>query len=88
MLGKAETAGMKVNRQCLQSRCYRPDPHGPSQEPNKGFWRFRGRHVQGIPADSRMHSSVWGRRESTANEYSPKDLLDRDLGQIVELRVP
>ena len=84
MLGKAEAVGMEVNRRRLRSRRYRPDPHGPSQESYTGFWRFRGQHVRVIPAGSKIHGSVWNRQANTANEYSPKNLPDADLVQIVE----
>ena len=40
MLGKAEEAGMEVDRRRLGGRRCWPDPHGESQESYTGFWRY------------------------------------------------
>ncbi|MCY4595328.1 MAG: DUF2235 domain-containing protein [Bryobacterales bacterium] len=84
MLGKAEAAGLEINRRRLRSPRYRPDPNGPSQESYTGFWRFRGEHVRHIPGGSKVHRSVWDRRDNGANAYSPENLPNRDLVRTVE----
>ena len=84
MLGKAEAAGMEVDRRRLRGARYRPDPHGDSQESHTGFWRFRGEHVRDLPAGSKVHASVWTRRSERANGYRPPNLPDRKQVETVD----
>ena len=77
MLGKAEAAGMEVDRARLSTARYRPNPHGESQESYTGFWHFRGEHVREIGAGSKVHASVWTRRSERANGYQPRNLPRR-----------
>ena len=84
MLGKAVTARMEVDRRRLESRRYRPDPHGESQESYRGFWQFRGEHVREIRPESKVHSSVWVRRAELSNHYAPDNLPDRASVVVVD----
>ena len=76
MLGKAEAAGLEIDRRRLAGSRYRPDPNDESQESYKGFWQFRGEHIRDIPPRSKVHASVWTRRAEPSNRYDPDNLPD------------
>ena len=84
MVNRAEAQGMEVDQRRLRSMRYKPNPHDESQESYTGFWVIRGRAVRNIPAGSRVHRSVWERKDQRSNHYSPANLPDRNRVQTVE----
>lgn len=82
MLNHAKARGLKINEAELDKRA--GDPHDKLYNSRTGIWRIRGKHVREIPAGSKVHKSVFDRKNRAANKYTPKNLLPRSKYTVVE----
>ena len=81
MLENARNYGLKIDDNALNQRI--PDAHDKLYNSRKGLWLARGTYKRIIPAGSKVHETVFVRKQRPSNKYKPKNLLARSQYTVV-----
>ena len=72
MMEKAMDCGMKVNQTELEK--FVGNPHDKLHRSHDGIWKVLGKRVRKIKEGSKIHASVFERKNQTGNRYNPKNI--------------